>query len=292
MSENPVHGLLVLDKRAGLSSRAAVNRVQSWFPPKTKIGHTGTLDPLATGVLVICLGHATRLAEYVQAMAKTYRATFQLGARSDTDDADGTILNVEGAVQPDEATIRRALMQYIGDIDQAPPAYSAARIDGKRAYSMARRGDEVVLEPRRVTVYGIDFISYEWPNLEIEVHCGKGTYIRSLARDLGEKLGCGGLVTALRRTRVGRFSVDDAVTLEADPAEALARLRPLAEAVAELPRLDVTDDEATRLRHGQGIRGRGAGETAVFDSSRDLVGVGRFDEPGEWLRPVKILPRT
>jgi tRNA pseudouridine55 synthase len=290
MAENGAHGLLVLDKPSGMTSRDALDRALAWFPKRTRIGHTGTLDPLATGVLVICLGHATRLAEYIQAMQKTYRATFLLGARSDTDDADGEITPVSGVAEIDETTVRRALASFIRDLDQVPPAYSAALVAGRRAYSLARRGKLVELSPRRVTIHGIDLFSYEWPNLEVEVRCGKGTYIRSLARDLGENLGCGGLVAALRRTRVGPFHVEDAVTLEMGPAQARMRLRPLADALAELPRVEVTDNEARLLRHGQRIPSKGEGESGVFDAAGNLIGVGLFDEAGQWLRPIKILP--
>src|SRR5258708_30939522 len=181
MEAHPVHGLLVLDKPGGMTSRDAVNVVQRGFPRKTKIGHTGTLGPLATGVLVVCLGHATRLAEYVQAMPKTYRSTFALGATSDTDDADGTLTTVHRAQIPTEETIRRALASFFGEIDQVPPVFSAAKIEGMRAYELAREGADVDLKPRRVTVYGIDVLRYAWPRLDVEVRCGKGTYIRSLA---------------------------------------------------------------------------------------------------------------
>src|SRR5205807_2169454 len=138
-------------------------------------------DPLATGVLVLCLGHVTRLTEYVQRMSKTYRTTLLLGARSNTDDADGTLTPVAGAQPPDSATIEKTLTGFVGETDQVPPAYSAAWINGKRAYALARKGREVDLPSRRVMIYQIDVIRHAWPTLELEVRCGKGTYIRSLA---------------------------------------------------------------------------------------------------------------
>ena len=290
MESCPAHGLLVLDKPGGITSRDAVNAVQRWFPRKTRIGHTGTLDPLATGVLVVCLGHATRLAEYVQAMPKTYRSTFVFGAASDTDDADGTITPVHVAQIPDEETVRRALAAFSGEIDQVPPAFSAAKVDGQRAYHLARDGADVDLKPRRVTVYGIDVLAFRWPRLDVEVRCGKGTYIRSLARNLGEALGCGAYVEALRRTRVGPFETDGAVTVDMPSDAILARMRPIADAVAELPRVEVDADTAVRLRHGQfppAPAGTKSGNSAVF-ASGELVAVAYLD--GNRLRPTKVIP--
>lgn len=294
MRPPPVHGLLVLDKPGGLTSRDAVDRAQGWFPRGTKIGHSGTLDPLATGVLVLGIGVATRLLEYVQDMAKTYQAVVRLGATSDTDDADGTVTEIAGATPPSRDAVADALASFLGEIDQVPPAFSAAKVTGRRAYDLARRGEDVALRPRRVRVYRIDLQRYAYPELEIEVHCGKGTYIRSLARDLGARLGCGGLITVLRRLRVGPFEAADAVSLDADAATARARLRPVAEALAELPRLDVGADAARRLRQGQALPlpalPEGAETAAVFGPSGGLVGVARLDRPAGLLRPEKVLP--
>ena len=163
-------GLLVLDKPGGLTSRAAVDRALAWLPRGTRVGHTGTLDPLATGVLVLTVGQATRLAEYVQRMAKTYLSTFLLDARSDTDGADGTVepVAVEGP-PPERGQIGAALRGFVGDIEQVPPAYSAAKVTGRRAYELARRGEEVALAPRRVRVYGIDVLAYEFPRVRVRV---------------------------------------------------------------------------------------------------------------------------
>ncbi|MFL5338824.1 MAG: tRNA pseudouridine(55) synthase TruB [Gemmataceae bacterium] len=276
-------GLLVLDKPGGMTSRDALNRVQRRFPRGTRIGHTGTLDPLATGVLVVCVGQATRLAEYVQSMRKTYRSTFLLGARSDTDDADGTVTPVEGPREISRAEIETSLAAFVGEIEQTPPAYSAAKVTGQRAYDLARRGEDVDLKPRRVLIYGIDILACSWPTLEVEVRCGKGTYIRSIARDLGDRLGCGGYVQVLRRMRVGPFSVDDAVGLDSESPP----LRPVAEALAELPHVVVSADEAVRLRQGQTIPHDGSGEVAVFDADNGLVAIANADETGKRLRPVK-----
>lgn len=288
-------GLLVLDKPSGRTSRAVVDRVLHWFPRRTRVGHTGTLDPLATGVLVLCLGVATRLAEYVQRMSKTYRAGLLLGARSDTDDADGTIVPIANAHAPDSTRLAECVGTFLGVIEQVPPAHSAAKVTGRRAYELARRGEEVSLQPRPVHIYRIDILHYDYPHLELEVHCGKGTYIRSLARDLGERLGCGALVQSLRRTRVGPFTVDEALTLDVDVPTAHARLLPIESAVAELPRVILPDAELHRLCRGQtvacGVAAPSADpgtEMAVFDTTNHLAAVAMLDAHGS-LRPVKVL---
>lgn len=280
-------GLLVIDKPGGVTSRDAVNTVQAWLPPRTRIGHTGTLDPLATGVLVVCIGQATRLAEYVQAMPKQYRSTFLLGAQSDTDDADGQITRVEGVTPIELSRVEAALRAFAGEIEQTPPAHSAAKVAGRRAYKLARRGQPVELQPRRVTVYSIEIIAYDWPRLDVEVRCGKGTYIRSLARDLGFALGCGGLVETLRRTQVGPFRVEDAVALDTGKDAALARLRPMSDAVAQLPRIDVTGEQVARLRNGQAIADEATGEVALY-SDGTLVAVAVGHSAKKLLQPTKV----
>jgi tRNA pseudouridine55 synthase len=292
------HGLLVLDKPGGITSREAVDGALRWFPRGTRVGHTGTLDPLATGVLALCVGVATRLTEYVQRMDKTYRAGLRLGARSDTDDADGTIEPVAGPI-PDSATVAARLGEMIGEIDQVPPTYSAAKVSGRRAYDLARQGREVDLQPRRVRIYGIDVLSYEYPRLELEVLCGKGTYIRSLARDLGERLGCGALIETLRRTRVGPFRDVDGIDPAADAALASSRLLPVSAAVSELPRVTLSPPDVARLRQGQSVPlsptalpdapGEGRSEWAVFAGDNILVGVAVLDPVRRLLKPDKVL---
>ncbi len=284
------HGLLVLDKPGGITSREAVDRALRWFRPGTRVGHTGTLDPLATGVLVLCLGSATRLTEYVQDMAKTYRAGIGLGARSDTDDADGQVVPAAVAVPPVRAVVEETLHGFVGAIEQVPPAYSAAKVSGRRAYDLARQGRDVVLQPRSVRVHGIDLLAYDYPHLEIEVRCGKGTYIRSLARDLGERMGCGGYVATLRRTRVGPFRVEDAVSLDADAAAAQAKLLPVAAAVGDLSAVTLADALVARLRQGQAIPADGvsADTVAIFDQRGGLVAVAHRDAANRQLRPEKV----
>jgi tRNA pseudouridine55 synthase len=296
-----IDGLLVMDKPSGLTSRAVVDRVLRWFPKRTRLGHTGTLDPLATGVLVLCAGEATRLSEYVQQMSKIYRTTLQLGARSDSDDADGVITPVADAVAPDAASVAACMAEFVGMIAQVPPAYSAAKVAGQRAYDLARRGRDVALQPRSVHIYAIDVLHYAYPHLELEVRCGKGTYIRSLARDLGERLGCGALVQTLRRMRVGPFTTERALTLDADAETARARLLPMEMAVAELPRWVLADNDLKRLGQGQAVALgaltqprspllalRDGEEAAIFDEAGRLAAVARFDVRRQLLQPAKV----
>jgi tRNA pseudouridine55 synthase len=279
-----------------MTSRAALDRAIRWFPRGTRTGHTGTLDPAASGVLVLCLGTATRLAEYVQRMAKTYRSTFRLGARSTSDDADGAIAVVEGATPPDSDAVAAGVAGLVGRIEQVPPAFSAAKVSGRRAYALARSGQPVALAARQVEVYRIDILRYDYPLLEVEVHCGKGTYIRSLARDLGERLGCGALVQSLRRTRVGPFTANDALALDAEAMVACARVLPSETAVAELPRVELPLGDIDRLAHGQGVAcsvdATAGTEIAVFDLGGRLRAVAKVDAASRLLVPVKVLQRA
>jgi tRNA pseudouridine55 synthase len=275
-----MNGLLVIDKPVGMTSRDVVNRVQRWFPRKTKIGHTGTLDPLATGVLVVCIGAATRLADYVQAMGKSYTSRFRFGATSTTDDADGAITETPGAVPPTREGVETALASFVGIIEQVPPAVSALKLDGQRAHSLARSGKDVELAARPVRIDAIRLENYEWPFADVEVDCGKGTYIRSIARDVGAELGVGGLVQTLRRTRVGPYLVEDAVTLDLDPATVKDDLRPMCSAIGYLPEVRITSEALVRFRQGQSVSYDASrpvdvgNEVAVMSGFNEVVGVG------------------
>jgi tRNA pseudouridine55 synthase len=285
-----VNGILVIDKPVGITSRDAVDGIQRRLPRDVKIGHTGTLDPLASGVLVLCLGHATRLAEFVQMMPKSYDAEFTLGARSATDDAEGPITVSESVALPDRAEIAKSLRQFVGVVNQVPPAFSAAKVSGQRAYHEARRGRSATLAPRAIRIDRIEIEGYDAPKLRLTIDCGKGTYIRSLARDLGDKLGCGGYVSALRRTRVGPFTTDAAIP--ADCRDYSAYLQPTTAAVALLPSLSVTADDVTRVRHGQRIRTNHAFEqefVALLDSYGGLVGVARPVDDRTILQPDRVI---
>jgi tRNA pseudouridine55 synthase len=288
-----VSGFLVIDKPGGMTSRAVVNTAQRWFPRGTKLGHTGTLDPLATGALVLCVGSATRLAEYVQQMDKVYCTDLQLGARSDTDDAEGQLSAVSVAHPPSEETIAAVLSGFIGDIEQVPPDYSAAKVAGRRAYDLARQGADLDLSARKVRVYSIEMLGYAYPNLRLQIRCGKGTYIRSLARDLGERLGCGAYVETLRRWRVGPFLAEEGLALDAGAERARQSLLPNARAVAQLPSLTLGGKEVSCLRRGQAVSASGHAhdsaadaEVAVFDAAGELVAIGVVDKGV--LKPTKV----
>jgi tRNA pseudouridine55 synthase len=212
-------GILNLDKPPGISSARAVDRVKRLLPRGTKIGHAGTLDPFATGVLLLLIGKATKACERLMDSPKQYEATVRLGATTATDDpespAEAWVRASREPVAPVPLEeIRSVLSEFIGEISQRPPAFSAMKVGGRRAYDLARKGGDVALEPRPVRVYGIELLDYAWPDLRLRIDCGRGTYIRAIARDLGERLDVGGYLTELRRTRVGVFDVKDAVTMD------------------------------------------------------------------------------
>ncbi|MBA4064567.1 MAG: tRNA pseudouridine(55) synthase TruB [Isosphaera sp.] len=289
-----MNGLLVIDKPGGMTSRDVVNRVQRWFPRGTKVGHTGTLDPLATGVLVVCVGAATRLADYVQAMGKSYASRFRLGATSTTDDADGAVTETLGVVPPTREQVEAALAGFVGTVEQVPPAFSALKVSGERAHDLARAGKDVRLAARPVRIDAVRLVGYEWPFADVEVDCGKGTYIRSIARDVGDVLGCGGLVQTLRRTRVGPFTAEQGVGVDAAPAS--VALRPMSEAVSGLPRVTLGAEVVPRLRNGQLVRcqlpyplGNPRQHVAAFDSDGGFVGT-VVPHGGGTVKPVVMVP--
>jgi tRNA pseudouridine55 synthase len=207
-------GVINLDKPAGLSSARLVDAVKRLLPRGTKVGHAGTLDPFATGVLLVLVGRATKACERLMDAPKQYEATVKLGATTATDDPESPEVPAPPHEPPAAAAVSAAVPRFVGDILQRPPAYSAMKVQGRRAYDLARGGNPVELEPRPVRVYGIDVLAYEWPLLRLRIDCGRGTYVRAIARDLGAALGTGGYLTQLRRTRVGSFHADDAVPVE------------------------------------------------------------------------------
>ena len=246
-------GFLNVDKPAGITSRDVVNRVQRLVRPD-KAGHAGTLDPLATGVLVVAIGSATRLVEYVQRLPKIYQGTFLFGRMSDTEDVEGAVIELTDAPIPGLAEIEAALPTFVGTIEQRPPAYSAVKVAGKRAYKMARRGETVELAARPVEIHSLKLVRYEYPELELLVHCGSGTYIRSLGRDLAESLGTAAVMSQLRRLAIGPFQIEDAVDLnDLSPDLIKDRLLPLTMALGGIPRVVVSPEEVVRLAKGQKI---------------------------------------
>ena len=295
-------GILNINKPLGPTSRKVVDQVCRVLGTK-KVGHAGTLDPSASGVLVVCFGAATRLIEYVQRGRKTYRASVRLGVRSDTDDAQGTMEPVVDFVVPTDSDVRAEVAARIGEVFQIPPRYSAIKKDGTRAYKAARRGEEFDLAPRKVSIYKIDIHEYNWPLLALEIECGGGTYIRSIARDLGESLGCGGMIETLERTRVGPFSLDRAVNLSDLTAENWSELYlPAGVAVAELPWVELDDANTARVIQGKGVDlaerrdlivdSQGLGdepiELALFDANGKLIAIAELDPVGLTARPRRV----
>jgi tRNA pseudouridine55 synthase len=253
-----VNGWVILDKPVGMTSTHAVSCLKRIFNAK-KAGHAGTLDPLASGILPVAFGEATKTVPFVQDGEKAYRFTVRWGAETNTDDSDGTIVR-ESTRRPSLDDIKRLLPTFTGTISQRPPAFSAIKIDGERAYDLARAGEQVDIAERPVTVHALDLVSATEEEAVLEARCSKGTYVRALARDLGCALDCFGHVTALRRTRVGPFLEQDALTLvtlteELDPPRMLQRVEA---GLTEMPRIAVDRDTAARLRRGQPILLRGA----------------------------------
>ena len=259
MAWREVNGILLLDKPAGASSNQILQTVRRLFRAE-KAGHTGSLDPLATGLLPLCFGEATKIAGLLLGSHKAYLTTAMLGQTRSTDDAEGEVL-VERPLPPiDDDLIRRGLAMLTGELTQVPPIYSAIKRDGERMYKRARRGEVVDVPPRQVQVHRFDLIATQLPTLDLEIECGSGTYVRSLVRDLGEFLGCGAHVTALRRLWVEPFREPAMLTLEqlealaASSESALdATLLPLESGLSHFPQCRVDAEDELRLRHGQGI---------------------------------------
>lgn len=283
-------GLIVLDKPHGVTSREAVNQAHRWFPRRTRIGHAGTLDPLATGVLVLCVGKATRFVEFVQDMGKTYETRFRLGWISHSDDGEGPLEPCEHAVDPGLDRLHAELDRFLGSIQQTPPSFSAAMVDGQRAHERARQGEKVELASRTVRIERIEVLGYRYPDLDLRVECGKGTYIRSLARDLGRSLGTGAYVESLRRTRVGPFLASEGISPETYRLEARQHLLPWDRALAELPRVVVPADKETWLLRGHPIacpEGFSGERVALYSEAGSLLAVGEVR--GERIQPRKVV---
>ena len=276
-------GLLLVDKPGGLTSHAVVERVRRAVGT-TRIGHAGTLDPFATGLLVLLVGRATRLAPYLDAEPKVYRARIRFGARTTTDDLDGDV--VEKAPPPQPAVVDRAIGGLTGNLLQRPPAYSAKQVGGVRAYAAARRGAPLSLEPAAVVVHEWRIVDRDDTDLEVDITCSGGTYIRALARDLGEATGSAAHLAALRRIRIGRFDVAQAVSIETIQQGAYQLVAPT-EAVAQLPREVVDDLDARRITHGQSIAARTPGSVAALCHGEELLAVAIRE--GESWRPKVVM---
>jgi tRNA pseudouridine55 synthase len=294
----PIHGWLCLDKPAGMTSTEAVARVRRASEAR-KVGHGGTLDPLATGVLPIALGEATKTVAYVMAGPKRYRFTARWGEARTTDDAEGEVVATDQR-RPERSEIEAALPEFVGILDQVPPRFAAVKVEGERAYDLARRGEMVELAPRQVEVQS--FVLVEQPDRDhatFELRCGRGTYVRALIRDLGQRLGCLGHVIALRRLQAGPFQAEAALALAAFERlvaeDALSQaLLPVSAALGDLPALALTGPQADRLRAGQTIRvapGLVIGEVSDDSTVRamaagQMVALARLQ--GGELSPVRV----
>lgn len=302
----PIHGWIAVDKDIGLTSTQVVGRVRRIFDAQ-KAGHAGTLDPLATGVLPIALGEATKTVPYVMDGAKSYRFTACFGEARDTDDLEGRVIATSD-VRPDDASIQAALPEFTGTVLQVPPVYSAIKIDGQRSYKMARDGNGELPRARNVEISRFELVDrLDADHAVFEVDCGKGTYIRSLARDLGVRLGSVAHVSELRRTLCGPFSEKDAISLDKLAESMLSAppqdtLLPVTTALDDIPALAMTDTQTDHLRHGRAVRARSSSTIFVDASQLDAICDGGVlcamsgDTPvalarleGEEIRPVRVL---
>ena len=310
MTQMPVSkGILVIDKGPGPTSHDIVAQIRRIIGIR-KIGHCGTLDPLATGVLVLCFGVYTRLSDNIAWGEKQYATQLRLGEISNTADADGVIEEVVGAIEPTEDSVNEIVGEFRGEIEQVPPAHSAIKIGGIRSYELARRNQAVELSPRRVLIRKLEVRDYSYPVLELDVVCSKGTYIRSLGSDIGNKLGCGAHVTSLRRTRVGNLDLSMSVSVDqiqnaVDGNFLDSYLVPVSMALSALPNVSLSPDQVRVFFHGGTVKmpapigegfhskeltGSSSAQYAVYDKDNSLCGLGTWvDEKRSALRPLKVL---
>src|SRR5512142_2006837 len=283
--KNAISGVLVVDKPVGMTSHDVVQVIRNGTNLR-RAGHTGTLDPRASGVLVILVGPAVRLSEYVSASDKRYQAVIRLGQTTDTYDADGRVTG-SAPVTVTEEQFEDALQNFIGEIEQVPPPYSAVKVKGRKAYEMARDGEDVDLQPRKIKVYNLELLEWAPPEAVIDVYCSSGTYVRSLAHDLGNALGCGAHLVGLRRTKSGRFTLRDAVPLRRlrDSFEAgnwYQYLIPAAEALSDWPAVELNIDQVEAIRHGHRV----PADPGITGWSRGI------SEQGELVALMEIDPAT
>jgi tRNA pseudouridine55 synthase len=297
----PVTGILLLDKPIGMTSNAALQVVKRLFRAR-KAGHTGSLDPLASGLLPICLGEATKVSAYLLDADKHYQVRVRLGTTTTTGDADGEVLETREVVPFDDAGLEAVLVGLRGEIDQVPPMYSALRHKGQRLYQLAREGIEVERAPRRITIHSLVARSVAADELELDVHCSKGTYVRTLAEEIGAGLGCGAHVIALRRTGVGPYDESGLLSLDAlrDEAEsegheALDRhLLPVVSALAHWPQVRLSGDAAYYLRQGQAVvvpKAPTSGWLCLFSEDGGFIGVGQVQDDGR-VAPRRLFERA
>lgn len=284
-------GFLNVNKPSGITSFDAIRILQRRLGKAEKIGHAGTLDPFAQGVLVVCVGNATRLVRFLAQRPKQYHAEITLGATSSTDDPEGEIIQRPDAVVPSRANIEAALAGFVGTIQQVPPAHSAVHVGGKRAYTLARAGEKPVLAAKPVTIHAIELLGYEFPLLRINVTCGGGTYIRSLARDVGQKLGIGAYCSKLVRTAVGPFRLEQARPAQdlRLPEDMISPLRALEDMqVLTLPAAQV--EQVYFGRQARVDRPAMPGQAALTDQAGKLIALARVGDDGFTLQPEMVFP--
>lgn len=284
-----MNGIILVDKPQDWTSHDVVAKLRGVLHER-RIGHSGTLDPLATGLLVVFVGRATRAVEFAEADSKEYITGLHLGVSTDTQDITGNIV-AESAALPDEAALREAIGRFIGDIEQIPPMYSAIKIGGKKLYELARRGESVERAPRKITVSAIDIAGRDGDDYILNISCSKGTYVRTLCSDIGEALGCGACMSSLRRTRAGVFSVDDAHSLaDIEAAVREGRLSdiilPVDTLFASFPKLTVSQSAAKRLKNGNIIKiSAEDGDYRVYSDPEEFLLLGRVE--GGKLKTIK-----
>jgi len=292
-------GILNINKPTGMTSHDVVAKVRKLLKQR-RVGHAGTLDPAASGVLPICVGHATRVAEYLSESGKAYRATIIFGTVTDTYDSEGTILRTASPQDLTLAKIEAILPAMLGEQMQIPPRYSAIKLQGQPAYKRARAGEEVAMEARPITIYQLEIIDWQLPILTLAIECSKGTYIRSLAYDLGEKAGCGAYLGGLVRTRSGPFALPECITLE-QLAEATAQgtleqfLYPADKAIEQYPALVLDEHTSERVKHGNAFRVEeepdattGQSLARVYDDKGEFVAIAEWNAEQRAWQPIKV----
>ncbi len=292
-----VNGILLLDKPLGVTSNAALQQVKRLYRA-AKAGHTGNLDPLATGLLPICFGEATKISSFLLDSDKRYVGTIKLGVITRTADAEGEVLETRTVGDYSEAQIREVLDRFTGEIEQVPPMHSAVKVNGTPLYKLAHKGLEIERKPRTVTIYSIALLRHEGDELEIEIHCSKGTYVRTLAEEIGEALGCGGHLSALRRTASGPFTLDEAVTMEQIEAAAEegnaaldALLLPIERALDDWPAVNLTDNSAYYVQQGQPVlvpQAPTSGWVRLHRPDGGFLGVGHILDDGR-VAPKRLI---
>ncbi|MBK8815289.1 MAG: tRNA pseudouridine(55) synthase TruB [Methylococcaceae bacterium] len=290
-----IHGILLLDKRLGISSNRALQEAKRLYQAN-KAGHTGSLDPLATGLLPVCFGAATKISGMLLDDNKRYQVQVQLGIKTDTGDLEGNIIESKPVPEVSIQTLKVILEKFTGPQDQIPPMYSALKQDGKKLYELARNGITVERKARHITIFELTLLSYQNDILELDVYCSKGTYIRTLAEDIGQELGCGATVKALRRTQVGQFSIDQAITItqleNLDEQSLISRLIAVDTPLQTLPAIQLNNQQTVNIRYGQTLNLELNIEKALYGSVRmyhenEFLGLGEMRLDGK-LAPKKL----